>query len=52
PVRKAYLLRVHQEHESIFSAILNQDVDAARAAARTHLSNSRERLRLGEINTQ
>lgn len=40
-----YLRRVHQEHESIFHAIRDQDVDAARAALRTHLSNSRERLR-------
>lgn len=52
PARQAYLQRVHQEHESIFNAILNQDVDAARAASRTHLSNSRERLRLGEINAK
>ena len=43
--RTAYLLRVNEEHESIFSAIRNQDADAARAAMRTHLSNSRERLR-------
>jgi DNA-binding FadR family transcriptional regulator len=27
------------------SAIRNQDTEAARAAMRTHLSNSRERLR-------
>ena len=40
-----YLRRVHQEHESIFHAVRDQDVDAARAAIRTHLSNSRERLR-------
>jgi GntR family transcriptional regulator, transcriptional repressor for pyruvate dehydrogenase complex len=43
--RSTYLRRVHQEHESIYSAIRNQDADAARAAMRTHLSNSRERLR-------
>ncbi len=43
--RKAYLLRVHGEHESIYNAIRNQDAEAARAAMRTHLSNSRERLR-------
>jgi DNA-binding FadR family transcriptional regulator len=42
--RKAYLQRVHGEHESVFNAIRNQDADAARAAMRTHLSNSRERL--------
>ena len=52
PARQAYLQRVHLEHESIFNAILHQDVDAARAASRTHLSNSRERLRMGEINAK
>ncbi|HQZ08290.1 MAG TPA: FCD domain-containing protein, partial [Burkholderiaceae bacterium] len=30
---------------NIFAAIRNRDADAARAAMRTHLSNSRERLR-------
>lgn len=40
-----YLQRVNQEHESIFVAIRNQDAEAARAAMRTHLSNSKERLR-------
>jgi len=43
--RLSYLQRVHGEHESIFNAIRNQDSDAARAAMRTHLSNSRERLK-------
>lgn len=43
--RLSYLQRVHSEHESIYNAIRNQDADAARAAMRTHLSNSRERLR-------
>ena len=52
PDRPAYLRRVNLEHESIFNAILHQDVDAARAASRTHLSNSRERLRMGEINAR
>ena len=42
-----YLQRVHAEHESIYNAIRNQDAEAARAAMRTHLSNSRERLRRG-----
>lgn len=46
--RVAYLKRVHQEHESIFNAIRNQDTDSARAAIRTHLSNSRDRLRKSE----
>lgn len=45
PNRLMYLRLVHQEHESIYNAIRNQDVDSARAAIRTHLSNSRERLR-------
>ncbi len=41
----AYLARVNHEHEDIYNAILRQDPEAARAAMRTHLSNSRERLR-------
>ncbi|ABE45024.1 FadR/GntR family transcriptional regulator [Polaromonas sp. JS666] len=45
--RLNYLERVNSEHESIYSAISNQDAEAARAAMRTHLSNSRERLRRG-----
>ena len=36
---------MNAEHESIFDAIRNQDSDAARAAMRTHLANSRERRR-------
>lgn len=43
--RQEYLRRVNAEHESIFEAIARQDADAARAAMRTHLSNSRERRR-------
>jgi len=43
--RTAYLDRVHREHESICDAIARRDPDAARAAMRTHLANSRERLR-------
>jgi len=43
--RLAYLQRVHSEHENIYQAIRAQDAEAARAAMRTHLSNSRERLR-------
>ncbi len=43
--RRAYLLRVNAEHESIFEAIANHDAEAARAAMRTHLANSRERRR-------
>jgi DNA-binding FadR family transcriptional regulator len=43
--RLAYLERVHHEHESIYRAIRERDAEAARAAMRTHLANSRERLR-------
>lgn len=43
--RAAYLSRVNLEHEDIYSAIVRQDAEGARAAMRTHLSNSRERLR-------
>ncbi len=40
-----YLARLQQEHADIYHAIERQDVDAARAGMRLHLSNSRERLR-------
>lgn len=43
--RLAYLRRVNAEHESIYDAIAAGDGDAARAAMRTHLANSRERRR-------
>lgn len=43
--RQAYLQRVNAEHESILDAIATQDAEAARAAMRTHLANSRERRR-------
>jgi GntR family transcriptional regulator, transcriptional repressor for pyruvate dehydrogenase complex len=43
--RQSYLRRVNSEHESILVAISNQDPEAARAALRTHLANSRERRR-------
>lgn len=43
--RSRYLERVHLEHEDIYNAIARKDPDAARAAMRTHLANSRERLR-------
>lgn len=43
--RRQYLRRVNGEHENIFDAIVGQDPDAARAAMRTHLANSRERRR-------
>jgi len=41
----AYQERVNREHDDIYRAILRKDAEAARAAMRTHLSNSRERLR-------
>ncbi|MDF3194138.1 FadR/GntR family transcriptional regulator [Pseudomonas sp. 1928-m] len=40
-----YMARLSREHEQIFEAIARQDSDAARAAMRLHLTNSRERLR-------
>jgi GntR family transcriptional regulator, transcriptional repressor for pyruvate dehydrogenase complex len=40
-----YLRRVGREHEAIYEAIARHDPDAARAAMRLHLTNSRERLR-------
>ncbi len=43
--RLAYMRRVNAEHESILDAITSQDAESARAAMRTHLSNSRERRR-------
>jgi len=43
--RLGYLRRVNAEHESIYDAIANRDAEAARAAVRTHLANSRERRR-------
>lgn len=43
--RLAFMRRVNAEHESIFDAITAQDAESARAAMRTHLSNSRERRR-------
>ena len=43
--RRAYLRRVNLEHESILDAIASGDADAARAAMRMHLANSRERRR-------
>ena len=50
--RLAYLRRVQVEHESIFDAITAQDPDAARAAMRTHLANSRERRRRAAAQAQ
>lgn len=41
--RAAYLRQVNREHANILEAIERQDARAARAAMRTHLTNSRER---------
>ncbi|MEO8079246.1 MAG: FadR/GntR family transcriptional regulator [Caldimonas sp.] len=43
--RQSDLRRVNAEHGSILDAIASEDADAARAAMRTHLANSRERRR-------
>jgi DNA-binding FadR family transcriptional regulator len=40
-----YVREVNREHGDVLRAIANGDPDAARAAMRTHLVNSRERLR-------
>lgn len=50
--RRQYLRRVNGEHESIYDAIVSQDPDAARAAMRTHLANSRERRRRAQTEAQ
>jgi DNA-binding FadR family transcriptional regulator len=39
-----HLARVVHEHENIYAAIARSDAEAARAAARVHLSNTRHRL--------
>ena len=44
-VQPVHLERAQGEHESIYEAIRVRDADAARAAMRTHLANSRERRR-------
>jgi GntR family transcriptional repressor for pyruvate dehydrogenase complex len=43
--RLAYLRGVNAEHKNIYQSIANQDPEAARAAMRMHLANSRERRR-------
>jgi GntR family transcriptional repressor for pyruvate dehydrogenase complex len=45
-----YLERVNREHQEIYDAIERKDPEAARAAMRTHLTNSRERLRRAQEN--
>ena len=46
--QSSYLERVQREHEDIYEAIARGDAEAARAAMRNHLTNSRERLRRAE----
>jgi DNA-binding FadR family transcriptional regulator len=45
PGRHEHFALIVAEHETIYAAIERQDVEGARAAARVHLDNSRERLR-------
>ena len=47
--RLNFLQRVHGEHEIIFDAIRDQDAEAARTAMRTHLGNSKERLKKSQF---
>ena len=42
---QSYLMRTNREHENILDAIARQDPQAASAAMRMHLTNSRERLK-------
>jgi len=44
--RAQHLHKVNQEHQDIYDAIERRDAEAARAAMRLHLVNSRERQRL------
>ena len=44
--REKHLHKVNQEHQDIYAAVERQDPEAARAAMRIHLVNSRERQRL------
>lgn len=49
--RQGYLRMINAEHRSILDAIANRDSEAARAAMRVHLANSRERRRrAGNLN--
>ncbi|KKW67772.1 GntR family transcriptional regulator [Lampropedia cohaerens] len=43
--RVEYLRYINREHRVVLAAIERRDPESARAAMRTHLSNSRERLR-------
>ena len=44
-----YLRKVNREHREILEAISRQDPDSARAAMRSHLTSSRERLRRARL---
>jgi GntR family transcriptional repressor for pyruvate dehydrogenase complex len=45
PEEVKYLMRISHEHEDTYNAIVRHDSEAARAAVRNHLGNSRERMR-------
>ncbi len=45
PHERDYLVRISHEHDDIYDAIARCDPEAARAAIRNHLGNSRERMR-------
>jgi len=45
PEEVEYLVRISNEHEDTYNAIVRRDSEAARAALRNHLGNSRERMR-------
>ena len=47
--RRDYLRRVNTEHESLLDAIAMQDGEAARAAMRTHLANSKARRTRAQV---
>ena len=47
--RSEYLRRVNREHEQIYAAIARKDPEAARAAMRRHLANSRERIKRAHV---
>ncbi len=48
--RAQHLQKVNQEHQDIYAAIARRDPEAARAAMRIHLVNSRERQRVAHAN--
>lgn len=45
PHEREYLVRISHEHEDTYDAVARHDPEAARAAIRNHLGNSRERMR-------